>query len=680
MCVIIKNTFFLILLLFLSCCSDNKSQEIKQTFWSVEKFNLLTTEQKKVFLDSVRIIVDKEKADSLKIDNYLEIALEYYYINEMELSNSASRTALAYARNLKDSSAIGRALFYIGDSFKTTEKDSAYFYYHQAEKLYDIKQDQVNIARMQLSKGFVLFQDGNYIACEVQLSKALKNLKNSDDYYLLYSCNSLLGNCLEKIGDYDEALIYHKYALENISNLKINSRERNAYIVSTTINISNLYDIKEEYRKSIINLHGIFNENLRKTSPLSYARVLSNLAYSKFKNKEYEGVESMFLESLRIADRLGQDSDLLYKYTYLGEFYSSQKDTARAIFYIKLANDLASRHNNTNELLNTYKLLAKIDKANSLKYLSEYIKISDNAQALQKKTRNKYARIEYETTKIQDANKTLSRNNIIIITAAIVLFTLLITIGIARYIKYKNKELQFLRKQERASEDIFNLLTEQQQKINHAKETEKTKIAQELHDGVINSLYGIRLNLDFFNSKKDLEAIEKRKNYIDELKKVEADIRSISHDLSRNTFFDNSDFSMLIEGLIESQKGISTTRFSYINIDDSNWGNVSNLCKINLYRIVQEAVLNVNKYAQAQNCIISFQKKNNTIRLLIQDDGIGFDTGAKRNGIGHNNMNSRIKSLDGQIHFTSEAGKGTTIEIIVDTTIAQVTNYKLIKL
>ncbi len=673
------NIFFnLLLIILITSCSNNKNKSSSNALCPSEEINQLTKPQKNKYLDSISILYADGQDSSVKTDIYLEIALEYFYINEMQKSYSASKTALNSARIINDSLSMARAMFYIGDSYQYSEKDSAYYYYYQAEKIYEKNADQENVARMQYNKAYVLFYDGNYIACEVQLSKALQNLRNSQDYFLKYSCNSLLGNCLEKIGDFSEALTYHNYALDIISKLEISDKKRNSYKVSTTINISNLYDIQSQYDKSILNLQKVLSQNLKKTNPLSYARVLSNLAYSKFKNEEYKGVEPMFLESLKIADSLGNDSDLLYKYIYFGEYYISQKDSIKAIKYLQLANELSLKNSNINEVLSTNKLLAKIDTANSLKYSTEYISVSDSLNAVQQKTRDKYARIEYETTKIEDANKALSRSNIIIIIVSIALIILLLTFIIVRYIKYKNKELQFLRKQEKASEEVFNLLTEQQQKINQAKETEKSKIALELHDGVINTLYGIRLNLGFFNSKSDTVAIEKRKDYIEELKKVEGEIRTISHDLSRNTFFDNSDFNMLLEGLIKNQEGISKTRFSYLQTEDSDWADVPNLCKINLYRIIQEAILNVNKYAQAQNCIISFQRSQSIIRILIQDDGVGYDTNAKRNGIGLDNMNSRIQSLNGTIQFTSEANKGSTIEIIVDMAKAQ-TAYSIVK-
>lgn len=666
----VLNIIFRFSLFIFFCCilysCEKQSEKDNIKLWVIDQTKLASDLEKNPYLDSLALSLNKVKNDSLKINALLDLASAYYSINNLIESKNYSELALKISRRYNDKYSEAKSLYYLADSYRFTYRDSAYYYYYQAEKIYQINFDLDNVANMQYNKAYVLFYDGNYIACEVQLSNALQNLKNSKDYFLLYSCNSLLGICLEKIGDYPEALIYHNNAAQIIKKLEVSEKEKSSYKVSTAINISNLYDIQKQYDKSIINIESILNEELKANNPLSYARILSNLAYSKFQNGETAGVENMFLESIKIADSLGYDSDLLYKYIYFGEFYARQKNSADAIKYLKLAQNIADKNSNTNEMLATLKLLAEIDKSHSLEFLEKYIILSEYSQALQKKTRNKYARIEYETTKIQDANKELSRNNIIIIIVSIVLIILLLAFIVIRYIKFKNKELQFLRVQEKASEDVFNLLTEQQQKINQAKEAEKTKIAQELHDGIINTLYGIRLNLGFFNSKKDDDAVVKRKNYIEELKKVEGEIRNISHELSRNVFFDTSEFNMLLMGLVQNQEGISNTRFSYIKAEGSNWNNVSNLYKINLYRIIQEAILNVNKYAKAQNCIISFQRDNNSIRILIQDDGVGFNIAAERSGIGHNNMNSRIKNIGGTIEISSELGKGTTIEIIVD--------------
>ncbi|WP_238160793.1 sensor histidine kinase [Flavobacterium cupreum] len=116
--------------------------------------------------------------------------------------------------------------------------------------------------------------------------------------------------------------------------------------------------------------------------------------------------------------------------------------------------------------------------------------------------------------------------------------------------------------------------------------------------------------------------------------------------------------------LIENQKDISTTRFKYVSDEKVEWSAIQNIYKINLYRIIQEAILNTNKYANAQNCEVIIQKKsNNRLKLCIADDGEGFDVTTKKSGIGLNNMKERANLLKGQFHIISKIGIGTKIEV-----------------
>lgn len=94
------------------------------------------------------------------------------------------------------------------------------------------------------------------------------------------------------------------------------------------------------------------------------------------------------------------------------------------------------------------------------------------------------------------------------------------------------------------------------------------------------------------------------------------------------------------------------------------WSSIQNIYKINLYRIIQEAILNVNKYANAKNCEISVQKFNDTFLIIsIVDDGQGFDIKSKRNGIGLTNIKERTNSLKGEFQIESKIGIGTRIKV-----------------
>ncbi|WP_291286913.1 tetratricopeptide repeat-containing sensor histidine kinase [Flavobacterium sp.] len=656
-----------LLLTFFSCRKNEFADSNGKTTISFDD-TYLKGEEKEKYLDSIFELLKIQKNDSLTRSLHFKLSTEYYYNKNEKKSLAASLEALRLSIEVDDKEGIAKAFYYIGDSYGNVKKDSAYFYYLQAEKVYYKLSDYDNTARMLFNKACVLFYDGNYIECEVEISKALQHLKESKDQRLLYCCNALMGNCLEKLVNYDKALWYHQMALNNLEKMKLNHIDKdevNNYNVTATINICNLYDLKGEYLKSIAKLEGLLTKDLEKKWPRLYANVLSNLAYSKMKIGEYENVHEMFTKSLEILKNKGDESDILYKKIHIGEYFLTQKDTTKAIEVLKEANVLATRIKNSNEVLTSLKLLSTLDKENSLYYANEYINLSDSINIVQKNAHNKYARIEYETSRIEDENKILTKKNFYILIISFALVLLLLIIVILRYSKYKNKELQFLKNQKSANEEIYLLLMEQHEKINNARDNEKSKIAKELHDGVMNRIYGVRMNLGFFNAKVEQEIIDKRKAYIFELQNIENEIRTISHDLSNSSFLDGNDFNILLLSLVESQKDISNTQFTYTTDENFEWSTIQNIYKINLYRIIQEAILNVNKYADATKCEIRIQYQGSGfLKMSITDDGQGFDTKTKKEGIGLSNMKERTSSLKGQFTIESEMGEGTKIEVV----------------
>jgi signal transduction histidine kinase len=100
--------------------------------------------------------------------------------------------------------------------------------------------------------------------------------------------------------------------------------------------------------------------------------------------------------------------------------------------------------------------------------------------------------------------------------------------------------------------------------------------------------------------------------------------------------------------------------------DALNWDLVSNNIKINLYRILQEALQNIEKYADAKNvAIIMTLSETNEIAIIISDDGTGFDSSKKSSGIGIKNMKLRMEELKGSFDIQSEIGKGTKINLTI---------------
>ena len=99
---------------------------------------------------------------------------------------------------------------------------------------------------------------------------------------------------------------------------------------------------------------------------------------------------------------------------------------------------------------------------------------------------------------------------------------------------------------------------------------------------------------------------------------------------------------------------------------------ISDVVKINLYRIVQEGLQNINKHAKASIVTITFSLKDATLGLIIQDNGIGFDRTEKANGIGLENISSRVNKLKGTFAIESNPNKGTHLTVLIPITLNEV--------
>ncbi len=87
--------------------------------------------------------------------------------------------------------------------------------------------------------------------------------------------------------------------------------------------------------------------------------------------------------------------------------------------------------------------------------------------------------------------------------------------------------------------------------------------------------------------------------------------------------------------------------------------------KLNLYRIIQEGLNNVVKYAQATQVIITIECDEDYLHVILEDNGVGFDSSAQRNGIGISNIIHRAEIFNGKATITSSPGNGCSIKISI---------------
>lgn len=210
-------------------------------------------------------------------------------------------------------------------------------------------------------------------------------------------------------------------------------------------------------------------------------------------------------------------------------------------------------------------------------------------------------------------------------------------------------------------QEIMNQKIQEQKKISRAiisaQERERHYIGRELHDNVNQLLAGTRLYLTMAGKKSS--DIKKSIEYpLELLDNTIGEIRSLTHryisplkevDLKQQT-------KNLIQ-LLEAAPIKVNFKYGLENID------IAENLRLNIYRILQEQVNNILKYAKAKNARVSLKFKDCAIHMQTTDDGIGFDPSGMWEGIGLSNMANRVEAYNGKIEILSTPGKGCTINI-----------------
>lgn len=201
-----------------------------------------------------------------------------------------------------------------------------------------------------------------------------------------------------------------------------------------------------------------------------------------------------------------------------------------------------------------------------------------------------------------------------------------------------------------------------------AQEQERQRIARDIHDGINQLLVGAMLELTAGLRRLERGELSEAKNAVEEaqqvLREVESEIRRVVLDLH----------PPLLEGLglPAALRRLCDEFAAYSDVEcqlrvDGEAGRLSERSEIGLYRICQEALSNVAAHAQASRVEVRVDFGASSVRLLIVDDGNGFDpaTVSPDRHLGLRSMRYRAESVGGTFRLVSAAGRGTRVEAFV---------------
>ncbi|MBU4225377.1 MAG: sensor histidine kinase, partial [Chloroflexi bacterium] len=194
---------------------------------------------------------------------------------------------------------------------------------------------------------------------------------------------------------------------------------------------------------------------------------------------------------------------------------------------------------------------------------------------------------------------------------------------------------------------------------------ERERIGMDLHDGVIQSIYGVGMALENARllMREDIQQADNRiQKAMDDLNRTIRDIRTYILDLRPRDMWDDSLMEGLQRLIAEFQQN-AKAEITLAGPKNDHLGDLPQLHAMALFHICQEALANVAKHAHATKVSVDLWVSSDRVLLEIHDDGRGFYVAEINKMVGHGlaNMMTRVHNVSGDLDVTSTPGEGTTI-------------------
>lgn len=513
------------------------------------------------------------------------------------------------------------------------------------------------------------------------LEKALNmNLLNDLDVEFKYELLLKIANIYDKTNNYFRSLDYYKKSLsyfnQSLIAEGINDIKRQERLAFNLLRIGGAFqklgtnDSAMMYYKRIEQIN-IVNDNILRTKAISY----SNISGIYQLDSLYSKAEKYSIMSLEIQrqrkDKLNQALALVNLgsvYLSQGQFKRSKKIYLEGIELIEKNNSekavryKASLYANLAWAMRNLKEYEAYDKLYDSYEIKDELRRKDVQQIVETVTRKHNVDIVKKEAEINAAKA--SRKTWIITISGISVILILLFVLVSYNLRQKNLQLTLVQKETEQKRKLSQLHAESQALILNAaldgKESERKEIAETLHDNVSTLLSSANLHLQAcktqFNGNTPIE-VDKTQIIINEASQK---IRDLSHTLVSSILLKFG----LSFAVTDLTKKYSNSQLEF-NGDIQKLDRYNQKFEIKVYNIIQELVNNILKHSEATKASIHLSENNKRLHILIKDNGKGFDKTkiTVKDGLGINQIDARIKMMNGKFEIDSKKNKGTTILI-----------------
>ncbi|WP_254562463.1 tetratricopeptide repeat-containing sensor histidine kinase [Dyadobacter diqingensis] len=532
---------------------------------------------------------------------------------------------LDISKGIKDQIYIGKSLANIGTSYSYLGKfTESIKYYQQAADIFD-KEGRKEYAPQLYSNIGTAFEHANLFSKSyVYKQKALALARPLGDSLQLADLLTTLGLCLYNLKKYEQSIPYFNEGLTIAKAIKSDIFITQAYsgLCSSYRNLKQMDKAREFGEKGLALARKSSNVFLE----MSCLRALMFIAEDQDRTEESAKYTA---QALKIAEENEMQDHLVELY----EDYAA---------------DLARKNN--------YK--------GAYDYLMKYKILNDSVQGKDVQNQLQELDAKYQTAQKEKQILSLEKDKEARNTMIYGLLAGLVVSIIIAALVYRNIMIR-----KRIAENEVRQLQQEKQlvatnSILKGQEEERTRVARDLHDGLGGLLSGIKLTL---NSVKGNVILPESSaiaftRALSQLDGAINEMRRVAHSMMPETLVRFG----LVDALSDFCDGISDSGSLKVKIQTFGFSErLESSVEITLYRIVQELLNNVIKYADATEAQVQLARIGNEVSVTVEDNGKGFDVDIiKTNkGAGLQNVQARVDYLNGKLDIQSKPAEGTSILI-----------------
>jgi two-component system NarL family sensor kinase len=531
------------------------------------------------------------------------------------------------------------------------------------------QRDSVAFAFFTRYMGMAYYFKGDYRSASPLYFKAIGVLERHADKPELAAAYNELAKLYRKTRKLDQAERTYDKAMHIYEALQDSGS------ISMILNESGVvFEYAGNYREALRRYNGSLGISERRGDTVGMAYALNNISGVYSLQKDYGMAEAFLKKALVYRKQLKDSFALAINYSDLGANYYAWGKFRQALLYLDSSLVVARRLKYLELQSANYLYLAKTseamaDPARAYAFFKNHVQLKDSIFTVQSEQQLNELNTKYETGKkdlelVKQKAEIVSREKQNFIKNGIIA-AILVT-GLLLFLLTRS---QYKRRRLRQQAELDAELNRQKElrikSVLEAEEKERRRIAQDLHDGVGQILSAARLNLSSLSSRLRLDNPPERdalKNAMDLLDDSVKEVRAVSHNMMPNTLLKLGLVSAVREFITKIQN-MPDLRVSLeiVGMTDRLEPETESI----LYRVIQEVVANIIKHARATELSLQLIRHEKELTILIEDNGVGFDTNRINDfeGIGLKNIVSRVEFLNGTVHFDSTPGRGTSVVI-----------------